>query len=194
MDAALALLWEQSYGAVTIDDICQRADVKKGSFYYFFSSKSDLAVQALERHWQQMKRDLDETFSPATPPLDRIRQKCARTYQSQVEMKRLTGQVLGCRLCSLGSEICTLDHAIRDKVCAIKARQQCYWETAIRDAQAAGVLGPGDVAAKARCAIAFFEGMVAQARLNNDPQILRDLPQLMVDHLRSAVGGAVAAR
>ena len=30
--AALDLMWEESYGAVTIDDICQRADVKKGSF------------------------------------------------------------------------------------------------------------------------------------------------------------------
>ena len=32
MSAALDLIWEESYGAVTIDDICKRADVKKGSF------------------------------------------------------------------------------------------------------------------------------------------------------------------
>jgi len=31
MEAALDLIWEESYGAVTIDDICKRADVKKGS-------------------------------------------------------------------------------------------------------------------------------------------------------------------
>ena len=49
MTAALDLMWEESYGAVTIDDICQRAEVKKGSFYYFFDSKSHLAVAALER-------------------------------------------------------------------------------------------------------------------------------------------------
>jgi TetR/AcrR family transcriptional repressor of nem operon len=44
MDAALDLIWEESYGAVTIDDICKRADVKKGSCYYFFKSKSELSV------------------------------------------------------------------------------------------------------------------------------------------------------
>ena len=44
MDAALDLIWEESYGAVTIDDICKRADVKKGSFYYFFDSKAALAT------------------------------------------------------------------------------------------------------------------------------------------------------
>ena len=50
-DAALALIWEESYGAVTIDDICKRAEVKKGSFYYFFESKAELAVAALEKMW-----------------------------------------------------------------------------------------------------------------------------------------------
>ena len=49
MTAALDLIWSESYGAVTIDDICQRAEVKKGSFYYFFESKSDLAVAAHSR-------------------------------------------------------------------------------------------------------------------------------------------------
>ena len=43
---AFDLIWEQSYGAVSVDDICERANVKKGSFYYFFPSKSDLAVAA----------------------------------------------------------------------------------------------------------------------------------------------------
>ena len=66
MDAALDLIWEESYGSVTIDDICKRADVKKGSFYYFFSSKSDLAIAALERMWQEeSKPKMDATFSPS---------------------------------------------------------------------------------------------------------------------------------
>ena len=29
MDAALDLVWSQSYGAITIDDICKKAEVKK---------------------------------------------------------------------------------------------------------------------------------------------------------------------
>ena len=63
MDAALSLMWEESYGAVTIDDICKRADVRKGSFYYFFSSKCDLAVKALDRMWAGQRSKLDAIFS-----------------------------------------------------------------------------------------------------------------------------------
>jgi len=183
MTAALALMWEQSYGAVSIDDICRRAEVKKGSFYYFFESKADLAVQALERHWQAEKRELDELFSPATPPLERIRAYCDRTYARQVEAKRRTGHVLGCPLCCLGSEICTQDDLIRDKVREILDRKGRYWESAVRDAQAAGVLPPGDAASGARCAFAFVQGMVAQARLRNDAELLRDLGRLVLEHL-----------
>jgi TetR/AcrR family transcriptional regulator, transcriptional repressor for nem operon len=186
MDAALGLMWEESYGAVSIDDICRRAQVKKGSFYYFFASKSDLAVQALERHWlEHQKPVMDAVFSPSAPPLDRIRAKCERTYQTQLELKQKTGRVLGCRLCCLGSEICTQDEAIRNKVREILARQQRYWETAIRDAQAAGLVAPGDVGAKARCVIAMYEGLVAQARLNNDVEMLRELPRLVLEHVQA---------
>jgi len=39
MDAVLDLIWSGSYGSTTIDDICEKAGVKKGSFYYFFDSK-----------------------------------------------------------------------------------------------------------------------------------------------------------
>ena len=44
LHVAFDLIWQHSYGSVSVDDICERADVKKGSFYYFFPSKSDLAV------------------------------------------------------------------------------------------------------------------------------------------------------
>src|SRR5580704_5761055 len=73
MDAALDLMWEESYGAVTIDDICKRADVKTGSFYYFYKSKAELAVAALDKLWkEQWKPGLDEYFSPSLDPLERL--------------------------------------------------------------------------------------------------------------------------
>src|SRR5262249_2566506 len=44
MDAVCELIWAGSYGSTTIDQICEKAGVKKGSFYHFFDSKADLAV------------------------------------------------------------------------------------------------------------------------------------------------------
>lgn len=185
MTAALDLMWEESYGAVSIDDICRRADVKKGSFYYFFESKSELSVAAMERSAQEQKARLDEIFSATKPPIERILAQCEATYRKQVELKARTGRVLGCPLCSVGSEICTQDERIRAKVQEILARYARYWETAIHDAQALGLIGPGDAAAKARCVLAYYAGLITQARIHNDVEMLRDLGPLVLAHLHA---------
>src|ERR1041384_6893505 len=97
MDAALDLIWEESYGAVTIDDICQRAGVKKGSFYYFFDSKAELAVAALERMWaNDWKPSPDHRFSPSLDPVTRMSFYLDSIYHRQVELRKRTGKVIGC--------------------------------------------------------------------------------------------------
>jgi len=185
MTAALDLMWEESYGAVSIDDICKRAAVKKGSFYYFYDSKSALAVAALERMAQAQKVIWDEQFSPATPPLDRIRARCEFTYKKQAELKAKHGKVLGCPLCSVGSEICNQDEQIRDKIREICTRNIKYWESAIRDAQTEGLIDPGDATAKARCVFAYYEGLITQARIYNDAEMLRNLGEMVLAHLHA---------
>ena len=191
MDAALSLMWEESYGAVSVDDICRKADVRKGSFYYYFASKSELAVNALERMWLEHKLKLEEYFSENKGPIERIRARCDDAFRFQLEMKQKHGKVLGCPLCSLGSEICNRDDAIRDKVREILERKTAYWEKAINEAQLQGLIVAGDAAQKAQCAMAFFEGMIAQARLHDDAGRLRSLGGRMCEHL--GVGQTVGA-
>src|SRR5277367_1687751 len=87
LQVAFELIWQQSYGSVSVDDICDRAKVKKGSFYYFFPSKSDLAVAAYEEHWQQKRPVYDQTFSSQVPPLERIENYCRQMYEGQKERK-----------------------------------------------------------------------------------------------------------
>jgi len=69
MDAVTELIWTGSYGSTTIDQICDKAGVKKGSFYYFFDSKAELAETALNEDWERRRGELDSIFSPTVPPL-----------------------------------------------------------------------------------------------------------------------------
>src|SRR5712692_1055487 len=98
MDAVAELIWTGSYGSTTIDQICEKAGVKKGSFYYFFESKADLAVAALDEEFQKNRVELDRIFSPMVPPLDRLRNYCEFGYRLQAQMKKECGSVLGCPL------------------------------------------------------------------------------------------------
>src|SRR5436190_23650309 len=110
--ATIDLIWQHSYGAVIVDDICERAGVKKGSFYYFFPSKTDLVVAALETHWQSNRENLERVFAPEVPPLERLHQYFQRIYQRQVAMYEKSGRVLGCPFCSVGSETSCSDPVI----------------------------------------------------------------------------------
>src|SRR5580692_10064636 len=101
MDAVLDLIWSESYGSTTIDHICEKAGVKKGSFYYFFDSKADVATAALDDAWQKHRADLDAMFSATLPPLERLRRYCDFQYKIQAEALAKYGHVLGCPLCTL---------------------------------------------------------------------------------------------
>ncbi|HYC71744.1 MAG TPA: TetR/AcrR family transcriptional regulator [Opitutaceae bacterium] len=181
MNAALDLIWGESYGGVTIDDICKRADVKKGSFYYFFSSKSDLAVKALEHMWSsESKPLLDGMFSSSVEPLSRITTYLRHIHTRQAEIKAKYGRVLGCPVVALGTETCTCEEekAVGDKIREMFARKRRYYESAIRDALAEGSIEPCDPAAKAVALAGLIEGLIVQARILDDTEILRNLPDL----------------
>lgn len=175
MDAVLELIWTGSYGTTTIDHICERAGVKKGSFYYFFSSKADVAVAALDAGFKAIKVQLDSVFSASVPPVERFRKYCDFAYAHQAEMQAKFGAVLGCPMVTLGAEVCTQEQALRGKIQEILDCKARYFESAIRDGHAAGVFHAPDAAAKARVVRAYIEGLMTQARIQNNLEILREM-------------------
>jgi TetR/AcrR family transcriptional repressor of nem operon len=174
IDAVAELIWTGSYGATTIDQICEKAEVKKGSFYYFFESKADLAAVALDAEFNAKRAEMDAVFSPTVPPLDRIRNYCEFGYRMQTELKKKHGFVLGCPLFTLGAEVSTQEQKLREKIQEGLEHHARYFESAIRDAHAAGLIQAPDPAAKARVIRAYFEGLLTQARIQNDAELLRE--------------------
>lgn len=185
MDAAFELVWTQSYGAVTIDDICQKAGVKKGSFYYFFDSKEQLAVAALDRLWNDdWKPKMDAVFSATVEPLERLKAYLAGIYPRSIETKARFGRMIGCPVASVGSEMGTQECNICSKIREILARKRRYVESTIREAMADGSIETGDPAKRTIVLVSFIEGMMAQARTMNDPEILKDVQEMGLEILR----------
>lgn len=170
------LMWSRSYGSLTIDLICETAQVKKGSFYYFFDSKVALAIEAMDHIWNQLQPKLDEMFSPSKPPLERLLSITEHAYTKTKEIAHKEGRVLGCPYFNVGAEISTLEPQLAEKVNSLLALYVRYFETAIRDAHAEGSIPSIDVNEAARIAFNLYEGMLTQARMKNDAEVLRDLP------------------
>lgn len=182
-DAAHDLMWENSYGTTSVDAICERAGAKKGSFYYFFKSKSELAAAAIEAEWKKRKGDMDGLFSPTIPPLERLERYFDYVHDRLAERQKSCGSILGCPLLSVGSEVSTQDQVVRDTVDRILDRKLKYFVSAIRDADAQGLIEAPDPEAKAQALFACYHGTLAQARIQNDVELLRDFKQVAMDVL-----------
>ncbi len=177
MHAVSELIYRGSYGATTIDQICDAAGVKKGSFYYFFKSKADLAEAALEEGWKEHQAELDRIFSASVPPVERFIQFCKMKRENQAEMKRQHGYVLGCPLCTLGAEVSTQEQNLRKKVDSIMRKVRSYLETAIRDGVADGSFQVRDVHATTEMLFAYMEGLLTQARIQNNLDLFKGMQE-----------------
>jgi len=193
MKAVRELIWEGSYGGTTIDQICEKAGVKKGSFYYFYNSKADLALEAIDQEWERHRAELDSVFSPTVPPLERLSRYCDYGYHLQEQMKAKCGCVLGCPLLSVGTEISTQERALQEKIQGLLHRKCKYLESAIRDAHAAGLIEAPDAAAKAKMLFAYYQGVLAQARIHNDLKILAEAKRGTFELLGTVESAALPA-
>lgn len=183
MEAAMDLMWRNSYGTTSVDAICERAGAKKGSFYYFFKSKSELATAALEAEWNKKKVDMDSVFSPTVPPLERFDRYFDYVRDRLAEVQEKCGSILGCPFISVGSEVSTQDQLVRSAIDRIMAAKLNYFISAVRDAAAQGLIEAPDPEAKARALFACYQGTIAQARIQNDIELLREFKKVAKDVL-----------
>ena len=65
MDAAESLILEQGFASASIDRIIARAGITKGTFFYHFDSKSDLAYALVKRHAVLDRENLDSQMARA---------------------------------------------------------------------------------------------------------------------------------
>ena len=178
--AALELIWANSYGSVSVDQICEKAGVKKGSFYHFFPSKIDLAVEAFELHWSsEIQPHYDAHFRPDIAPRERMLRWCDVIYQVQKEKFDAHGHVPGCPFASMGAEMGTQNERLRLKMEELLERGTLHIERALRDGVHDGSFHIADIKSTARAVKALGLGAMIQAKVHNDPEVLRELvPQI----------------
>ncbi len=176
IDATIELIRQEGYAQLTVDAICERAAVKKGSFYYFFASRDELVLAALDWHWERRKVELDALFSPTVAPLDRLRAYFDDVHRRQVDLRRRYGVFVGCFYSAVGVEVGKRQSpAIARRVQAILAHYEAYYESALREAVSRKLIKLDDIPGKAKALFAYMEGVLSQARIQDDVGLLRHL-------------------
>lgn len=172
--AAAELVHAESYHSVGVKAICERAQVRRGSFYHFFESKQALMLEALEIAWQEFDDDVlascrDETLTPRR----RIEAVVGSIHARQVRDQERTGHVLGCTFGNLAAEATTLDDVIRLRLVQVFDDWTEALEAPLAEAQLAGdidqCLTPRAAASEV---LAALQGVIVLAKTRNDPEII----------------------
>lgn len=180
---ATELIWANSYNAISVDDICQKADVKKGSFYHYFPSKAHLALASMDSCMAEMLTTYNDIFSPTRPPLERIEKLVAHILDKQREISAELGHVCGCPFATLGSELAAQDPEIGATITEACTKKTMYYESTLRDLiREERIASDTDVSLKANEIFAFIVGQLIMARIKNDLGFLEDnLEQGLLD-------------
>lgn len=113
LEKGTELLWSKGYNATSVNDIVKAADVPKGSFYFYFDSKEDFAVKAIEKYFDFNFGKIniileDKTISP--------KERLFALYDFRASMlKDELDCKMGCMASNLGNEMA--DH--NDKIRAV---------------------------------------------------------------------------
>jgi TetR/AcrR family transcriptional repressor of nem operon len=167
LQAALQLVWEEGVGSASVDDICEKAGVRKGSFYHFFKSKAELIIAALDAHFEAARVEFDRIFSPSLPPVERLRGFFDFMLKRQTQKAEQAGRVLGCPYGSVGVSCSSEEQLIRQRVEEIFAVYRKYFESALRDGKADGSIPVKDIPVTVETVFDLIEGAMSAARIKN---------------------------
>ncbi len=136
-----AVMTRRGYHGTGVQEIVQAAGIPKGSFYHYFASKEDFALQALNFIYQpRLARYREALSNPALSPRARI---LAYYGELLVHFRQQQRLEYHCIIGSLSFEMSELIPAIGEQVEAIFQQSAQILQHCLEQAQAAGEL-PAD--------------------------------------------------
>lgn len=160
MQAALASFAERGYDATGVAEICQRAGVSKGAFYYHFASKQALFLALLDQWLAALEREMTRLAAPSAP--------AAQSLQAMVGLLQQVFRDASGRLLMYLEfwRQAARDETIWQATVAPFQRYHALLAGMIEQGIAEGSLRPCDPQEAARALVSMAVGMVLQSALD----------------------------
>lgn len=123
--AAKALVLANGYSGTTVDSICAKAGLTKGSFYHFFKSKEELGIATLE--WSMRKSGLileDGAYHQISDPVER-----SFAFFEHVEASAEQLWASGCILANFALELADTNEKMRQIISTMFSQVIDYFAT-----------------------------------------------------------------
>ena len=165
IEAGLETLHAHGFNGSGVQDITDAAGVPKGSFYNHFESKEDLALQALERYWQNGAARRALLSDASADPVERLRRYFRGLSDLAVRQQFQTGCMIG----NFSTELAARSNDVRGRLAEIYAAWSRAIESCVREAEKAGRVQPRLPAATiAAFLLNAWEGAVLRSKVEQD--------------------------
>ncbi|MGE8144377.1 TetR/AcrR family transcriptional regulator [Pseudomonas frederiksbergensis] len=110
LDTAQLIVSHKGFSAVGLNEVLQAADVPKGSFYHYFSSKDAFGVALLDHYFESYLKEVRQVFQ--APDVSE-RQKLLLYWQRWIDNQTLQTDAGKCLAVKLGAEVADLSEPMR---------------------------------------------------------------------------------
>ena len=170
IEEAARLFHARSYEAVGVQELCEAAEINKGSFYHFFASKEDLLLAVIDAQWEAVRTQvLDPGLADDLPPLSRIERCFSIMAREQRSAKRAAGLTPGCPLANLAGEVSSHEPKLRRRLARVYSDMQDRFAETLREARdAKEIPSKSDIERKAEAILALAEGAMLLSVVHDD--------------------------
>ena len=174
IECAAELFWKNGYSATGINEILKQTGLPKGSFYFYFKSKDDLAT-AVTEYYQKI---LLEQFRSSSQGND---------WESFIEeifdylFGRATGQTFaGCPYAVMGMETALSKPAVASVFMeGLKKFEQIFQEVLLYSG-----LSPDHAKILSQRMLSIYQGYLLLGRINNNTSFLKNARKNMLEMYR----------
>ncbi len=166
LEAACATFGQKGYLATTVDDLLATTGVSPSNFYYHFKSKEELALECLERFFDEIRDELAPVLtdgrSTAAARLEQLRRRFVKRLSDQ-------GCCGGCPLGNLAQELSDSHPAFRRRLAGFFEECMRGFEEIVREGVASGQFRPGvDPRSAAYLLFGAIEGLILLSKSLKD--------------------------
>lgn len=179
LDAAQDLVMQSGFSATSVDQIQEAADISRGTFFYHFSTKAELARELIRRYAEH-DRELTDSFMERAESLarDPLQQVLIFIRLHEEMFEELEGEVPGCLFASYSYEAGLFD----DETHRIIADSVRYWHDLVggkleKAFSRREPVVPADPGVLADLGYSVLQGAFILSRVEGDESI-------MVEHIR----------
>ena len=167
LEKGIEMLWSKGYNATSVNDIVKAAEIPKGSFYFYFDSKEDFAVKAIEKYFNTNMEMVFQILHNNEEPSPRKRLMNFHNFRAGMLRDEL-GYTGGCMACNLGNEMAEHSEKIRK---AIQTKEEILIDNIAKVIKLGQNAGEIETSFDARDMAAFIEdagkGAMVSMKENN---------------------------